>query len=158
MRLLWLSALVVLLDQASKFAVLASFREYEVLTIWPVFNLTLVFNTGAAFSFLSDAGGWQRWFFVLVAVVISLVMVVWLRRLQPGERLTGYGLAFIIGGAVGNLIDRLWLGKVVDFLQWHWHEWYWPAFNLADSAITLGVALLLIEGLFTAQPRGDKTS
>ena len=158
LRLLWLSALVVLLDQASKFAVLLNFREYEVLTIWPVFNLTLVFNTGAAFSFLSDAGGWQRWFFVLVAVVISLVMVVWLRRLQPGERLTGYGLAFIIGGAVGNLIDRLWLGKVVDFLQWHWHEWYWPAFNLADSAITLGVALLLIEGLFTAHPRGEKTS
>ena len=156
--MLWLSALVVLLDQASKFAVLLNFRAYEVLTIWPVFNLTLVFNTGAAFSFLSDAGGWQRWFFVLVAVVISLVMVVWLRRLQPGERLTGYGLAFIIGGAVGNLIDRLWLGKVVDFLQWHWQEWYWPAFNLADSAITLGVVLLLIEGLFTAQPRGDKNS
>ena len=156
--MLGLSALVVLLDQASKFAVLLNFREYEVLTIWPVFNLTLVFNTGAAFSFLSDAGGWQRWFFVLVAVVISLVMVVWLRRLQPGERLTGYGLAFIIGGAVGNLIDRLWLGKVVDFLQWHWQEWYWPAFNLADSAITLGVVLLLIEGLFTAQPRGDKNS
>ena len=158
LRLLWLSALVVLLDQASKFAVLLNFREYEVLTIWPVFNLTLVFNTGAAFSFLSDAGGWQRWFFVLVAVVISLVMVVWLRRLQPGERLTGYGLAFIIGGAVGNLIDRLWLGKVVDFLQWHWQEWYWPAFNLADSAITLGVVLLLIEGLFAARPNGDKNS
>lgn len=158
LRLLWLSALVVLLDQASKFAVLLNFREYEVVTIWPVFNLTLVFNTGAAFSFLSDAGGWQRWFFVLVAVVISLVMVIWLRRLQPGERLTGYGLAFIIGGAVGNLIDRLWLGKVVDFLQWHWQEWYWPAFNLADSAITLGVVLLLIEGLFAAQPHGDKNS
>ena len=158
LRLLWLSALVVLLDQASKFAVLLNFREYEVLTIWPVFNLTLVFNTGAAFSFLSDAGGWQRWFFVLVAVVISLVMVVWLRRLQPGERLTGFGLAFIIGGAVGNLIDRLWLGKVVDFLQWHWQEWYWPAFNLADSAITLGVVLLLIEGLFAARPNGDKNS
>lgn len=156
--MLWLSALVVLLDQASKFAVLLNFREYEVLTIWPVFNLTLVFNTGAAFSFLSDAGGWQRWFFVLVAVVISLVMVVWLRRLQPGERLTGFGLAFIIGGAVGNLIDRLWLGKVVDFLQWHWQEWYWPAFNLADSAITLGVVLLLIEGLFAARPNGDEHS
>ncbi len=158
LRLLWLSALVVVLDQTSKFAVLANFREYEVLTIWPVFNLTLVYNTGAAFSFLSDAGGWQRWFFVVVAVVISLVMVVWLRRLRPNERLTGYGLALVIGGAVGNLIDRLWLGKVVDFLQWHWHEWYWPAFNVADSAITLGVALLLIEGLFSATAHEDRSS
>jgi signal peptidase II len=153
-----LSALVVALDQISKFAVLANFREYEVLTIWPVFNLTLVYNTGAAFSFLSDAGGWQRWFFVIVAVVISLVMVVWLRRLRPNERLTGYGLALVIGGAVGNLIDRLWLGKVVDFLQWHWHEWYWPAFNVADTAITLGVALLLIEGLYAATAHEDRSS
>jgi signal peptidase II len=158
LRLLWLSALVVALDQISKFAVLANFREYEVLTIWPVFNLTLVYNTGAAFSFLSDAGGWQRWFFVIVAVVISLVMVVWLRRLRPNERLTGYGLALVIGGAVGNLIDRLWLGKVVDFLQWHWHEWYWPAFNVADTAITLGVALLLIEGLYAATAHEDRSS
>jgi signal peptidase II len=158
LRLLWLSALVVVLDQISKFAVLANFREYEVLTIWPVFNLTLVYNTGAAFSFLSDAGGWQRWFFVIVAVVISLVMVVWLRRLRPNERLTGYGLALVIGGAVGNLIDRLWLGKVVDFLQWHWHEWYWPAFNVADTAITLGVALLLIEGLYAATAHEDRSS
>ncbi len=158
LRLLWVSALVIVLDQVSKFAVLLSFREYEVLTIWPVFNLTLVYNTGAAFSFLSDAGGWQRWFFVAVAVIVSLVMMVWLRRLQAHERLAGYGLALIIGGAVGNLIDRLWLGKVVDFLQWHWHEWYWPAFNVADSAITLGVVLLLIEGLFTPSTAGDKRS
>ncbi|MGB5764767.1 MAG: signal peptidase II [Sedimenticolaceae bacterium] len=153
-RLLWISVVVVVLDQLSKFWMLASFDEYEVLTVWPVFNLTLVFNTGAAFSFLSDAGGWQRWFFVAIGVVVSAVMVVWLGKLQARERLTAYGLAFVIGGAIGNLIDRVWLGKVVDFLQWHWQDWYWPSFNLADSAITLGVVLLLIDGLFPA--RGNK--
>jgi signal peptidase II len=150
LRLLWLSLLVVLLDQASKFWIMASFDEYEVLTVWPVFNLTLVYNTGAAFSILSNAGGWQRWLFVGVAVVITLVMTAWLQQLRAEERLTGYGLALVIGGAVGNLIDRLYLGKVVDFLQWHWKEWYWPSFNLADSAITVGVALLLLDGLLSA--------
>ena len=154
LRLLWLSALVIVLDQLSKLWIMASFREYEVLTVWPVFNLTLVYNTGAAFSFLSDAGGWQRWFFVAIAVAISIAMALWLRQLPASERLTGYGLALIIGGAIGNLIDRLWLGKVVDFLQWHWEQWYWPAFNLADSAITLGVALLLFDGLFSRNRAG----
>jgi signal peptidase II len=155
LRLLWLSLVVVVLDQWSKYWIVANFREYEVLTVWPVFNLTLVYNTGAAFSFLSDAGGWQRWFFVTVAVLVSLVMVFWLARLQPRERWTALGLALIVGGAVGNLIDRVVLGKVVDFLQWHWQDWYWPSFNLADSAITLGVILLLIDGLFGARPQEE---
>jgi len=148
LRLLWLSLLVVVLDQLSKFWIMASFQDYEVLRVWPVFNLTLVYNTGAAFSFLSDAGGWQRWFFIVIGVLVSAAMVVWLARLDERERLTAYGLALVVGGAVGNLIDRIWLGKVVDFLQWHWQDWYWPSFNLADSAITLGVVLLLIDGLF----------
>ncbi len=155
LQALWLSALVVLLDQVSKLAVMATLHDYQVITVWPVFDLTLVYNTGAAFSFLSDAGGWQRWFFILFAALVSLVMVVWLGRLQPNERLTGYGLALIIGGALGNLIDRIWLGKVVDFLQWHWQDWYWPAFNLADSAITLGVILLLADTLFGGRAAGQ---
>lgn len=145
-RLLWLSAVVVCLDQVTKLWIMATFDDYEVMTVLPVFNLTLVYNTGAAFSFLSDAGGWQRWFFITVATGLSVVMAVWLYRLRPHERLTGVALALVIGGAVGNLIDRIWLGKVVDFLQWHWQQWYWPSFNLADSAITLGVALLLLDG------------
>jgi signal peptidase II len=149
LKLLWLSLLVVVLDQLSKYWVMARFEEYEVLKVWPVFNLTLVYNTGAAFSFLSDAGGWQRWFFVVIGVLVSAAMVVWLSRLGGRERLTAYGLAFVVGGAIGNLIDRIVLGKVVDFLQWHWQDWYWPSFNLADSAITLGVVLLLIDGLFS---------
>lgn len=151
LRLLWLSLLVVVLDQLSKAWIMASFQDYEVLRVWPVFNLTLVYNTGAAFSFLSDAGGWQRWFFVVIGVTVSAAMVVWLARLDERERLTAYGLALVVGGAVGNLIDRIWLGKVVDFLQWHWQDWYWPSFNLADSAITLGVVLLLIDGLFAGR-------
>lgn len=160
LRALWISGFVVALDQISKLAVMASLHDYQIITIWPVFDLTLVYNTGAAFSFLSDAGGWQRWFFILFASLVSLVMVVWLGRLQPNERLTAYGLAMIIGGAVGNLIDRIWLGKVVDFLLWHWHEWYWPAFNLADSAITLGVGLLLADGLLggRAAKKSDQES
>ena len=155
LRLLWLSLLVVVLDQWSKYWIVANFREYEVLTVWPVFNLTLVYNTGAAFSFLSDAGGWQRWFFVTVGVLVSLVMGIWLARLQPRERWTALGLALVVGGAVGNLIDRVVLGKVVDFLQWHWQDWYWPSFNLADSAITLGVILLLLDGLFGTRPQEE---
>ncbi|MCB1792211.1 MAG: lipoprotein signal peptidase [Gammaproteobacteria bacterium] len=150
--LLWLSVVVLVLDQATKFWILATFHEYEVLTVLPVFNLTLVYNTGAAFSFLSDAGGWQRWFFIGLGTLVSIIMVVWLLRLRSGERLVGVGLAMVIGGAVGNIIDRLWLGKVVDFLQWHWHDAYFPSFNVADSAITLGVALLLLDGL-----RGART-
>ena len=158
LRLLWLSLLVVVLDQWSKHWIVANFREFEVLTVWPVFNLTLVYNTGAAFSFLSDAGGWQRWFFIIVGVLVSLIMVVWLSRLQSRERWTALGLALVVGGAVGNLIDRIMLGKVVDFLQWHWHDWYWPSFNLADSAITLGVVLLLIDGLFGASSEKEENS
>ena len=153
--LLWLSALVIVLDQATKLWIVASFDEFKVLVVWPVFNLTLVYNTGAAFSLLADAGGWQRTFFISVASVVTLVMAVWLSRLQPAERLTGWGLALVIGGAIGNLIDRVRLGKVIDFLQWHWQDWYFPSFNLADSAITLGVVLLLVDGLFVAGRRAQ---
>lgn len=145
---LGLSVAVVLLDQVSKFWVQAELAPYEQIAIWPVFNLTLVFNKGAAFSFLSDAGGWQRPFFIGLASLVSLVLIVWLARLRRHERLLAIGLALVIGGALGNLIDRIWLGHVVDFLDFHWGGWHWPAFNVADSAITLGVALLLIDGFF----------
>lgn len=143
LRLLWLSVVVLGLDQLSKFWVMQSFTPYEVREILPFFNLTLVFNPGAAFSFLGDAGGWQRWLFTAVAVVVSIVLSIWLSRLTPERWLLGVALALLIGGAVGNLIDRLWLGQVIDFLDLHWQGWHWPAFNLADSAITLGVVLLL---------------
>jgi len=141
---LLLAATVVVLDQLTKLWVLAAFQPYEVLPVLPVFNLTLVFNTGAAFSFLSDAGGWQRWFFIGLTTLVSIGLLVWLTRLRQHERLAGIALAMILGGAVGNLLDRVRLGKVVDFLDVYWQQWHWPAFNVADSAITLGVLILLL--------------
>ena len=148
---LLLALLVLVLDQASKAWVMAVFQPYEVQRVLPVFNLTLVFNEGAAFSFLSNAGGWQRWFFVGLTSLISLGILLWLLRLKASERLTGLALALILGGALGNLVDRLRLGRVTDFLDFHWQSWHWPAFNLADSAITLGVMLMLLVS-FRPQP------
>jgi signal peptidase II len=141
---LWLVVVLVLLDQATKLWVLQTFEVFETVPVLPVFNLTLVFNHGAAFSFLGDAGGWQRWLFIALTSVISVVLLVWLFRLRVHERLTAASLAMILGGALGNLVDRVRLGKVVDFLDVHWQQWHWPAFNLADSAITVGVVLMLL--------------
>ncbi|BAO43962.1 signal peptidase II [Thiolapillus brandeum] len=140
---LLLSFLVLVADQTSKFVVLVTFHPHEMIPVLPVFNLTLVFNEGAAFSFLSHAGGWQRWFFIGLTSVISLGLLVWLTRLKRGEHYTAVALSMILGGALGNLLDRVRLGKVVDFLDFYWQGWHWPAFNLADSAITLGVVLML---------------
>ena len=138
-----LAALVVVLDQASKQWVLGSFRVAESLTVTSFFNLVLVFNPGASFSFLADAGGWQKWFFIVLALGISAWLVQMLRQ-HAAERLLPAALALILGGAVGNVIDRLRFDAVADFLQFHYAGWYFPAFNLADSAITLGVALMLL--------------
>ena len=145
-RWLWLSATVVALDLATKAWVSAAFAPGEVLRVTPFFNLVLAFNTGAAFSFLADAGGWQRWFFTAVAVVISVVLVVMLRRSTDNPLLSA-ALALVLGGAVGNLHDRVTLGHVVDFVQLHAAGYYFPAFNVADSAITVGVVLLIWDSL-----------
>lgn len=150
---LWLSLAILALDQASKWMVLLALEPYEVVALMPNVNLTLMFNEGAAFSFLAGAGGWQRWLFVLLALIVSGVLVGWLLRLRPTERLHAAALALVIGGAVGNLIDRALLGHVVDFIQVYlpfiplalFNPW--PAFNVADSAITVGVVLLLIATL-----------
>ena len=156
---LWLSLLVLVLDQASKVWVRAVFQEYQSEPITGFFNLVLVYNEGAAFSFLSSAGGWQRWFFVGLALVISLVLYNWLRQLHRDEKFTAAALALVLGGAWGNLVDRLWLGKVTDFIDIYYQGWHWPAFNLADSAISLGVALLVVamlrEGNGAAAPKGQ---
>jgi len=148
LRWLLLSLAVVVLDQVSKQMIVASFMLYESLEILPVFNLILVYNEGAAFSFLSDQPGWQRWFLAGVATVVTLVMIVWLRGLKQHERLTAMALGLIIGGAVGNLIDRVLFGHVIDFLDFHFGQYHWPAFNVADSAISIGVAIMLYEILF----------
>ena len=145
LRWLWLSALAIALDQASKLVVDNSMQLYESIPILPGFSLTYVHNTGAAFSFLSEAGGWQRWFFAALAFIISVVLSAWLARLQKHETLLAVALSLVLGGAIGNLIDRLAYGYVIDFLLVYYKTWYWPAFNIADSAITLGVALMLAE-------------
>ncbi len=142
-RWLWLSGLVVVLDQASKWTIVQGFYEGEVEQVTSFFNLVLAYNRGAAFSFLSEAGGWQRWFFIVLALGISAFLYRWLSQLKASERLTAISLSLILGGAWGNVIDRALYGMVTDFLDFHLNAWHWPAFNLADSAITLGVALLL---------------
>jgi signal peptidase II len=151
-RWLWLSLLVVVLDQATKWLAVGLLDPYRPVPLAPLLNLTLMFNEGAAFSFLSSAGGWQRWFFAGFALVMSVVLVVWLLRLKPRDRLMAAALSLVAGGAVGNLIDRVLAGRVVDFVDVYVGEWHWPAFNVADSAITVGVGLLLIAS-FRAEPR-----
>jgi len=145
LKWLWLSLLAVVLDQGSKFVIDSSMRLYQTIPVMPYFNLTYVHNTGAAFSFLSDAGGWQRWFFAGLAILISGVIAVWLARLKQHETLLAIALSLVLGGAIGNLIDRLAYGYVIDFLDVYYGTWHWPAFNIADSAITLGVMLMLAE-------------
>ena len=146
--LLWIgiAALIVVADQFTKVLVLGSFQYGESLPITSFFNLVRVHNLGAAFSFLADAGGWQRWFFSGLGTVAALVMV-WLLRAHAGQRLFCSAISFILGGAVGNVIDRLLHGHVVDFLDFHWAGWHFPAFNVADSAITLGAACLILDEL-----------
>lgn len=140
-----LAAVILVLDQLTKQMIVSQFALYESLPVTSFFNLVHVHNYGAAFSFLSDQGGWQRWFFTGIASVISLAIVIWLWRLKPQQRLLAAALALILGGALGNLYDRLVLGYVVDFLDFYLGKWHWPAFNLADSAIFVGAALLLLD-------------
>ena len=152
LKWLWLSLLAVILDQGSKLAITSSMQLYQSIQIMPYFNLTYVHNTGAAFSFLSEAGGWQRWFFAGLALVISGVIAVWLARLKQHETLLAVALSLVLGGAIGNLIDRLAYGYVIDFLDVYYQTWHWPAFNIADSAITLGVILMLVESFGLWKP------
>jgi len=154
-RLLWISVLVIVLDQITK--VMASSQlDYAVpVAVIPMFNFTLLHNTGAAFSFLSDAGGWQRWLFTVLALVISVVLFVWLKRLKPHEKLVGISLSLILGGAIGNVIDRILYGYVIDFLDVYYQDWHFPAFNIADSAITMGAAVLIFDSLFSNKEKTE---
>jgi signal peptidase II len=154
LRWLYPAALVVVLDQASKWYIVLNFAEFDRLYVLPVFDIVRYHNTGAAFSLLADAGGWQQWVFMLIALVVS-AGILWYQWSLPktGCRTLAAGLTFILGGAVGNVIDRLTHGYVVDFLLFHYKEWSWPAFNLADSAITVGVALVIIDSVFFERKR-----
>ena len=144
LRWLWLSLLVIGLDQVSKQLAESSLMVFETIPVIPFLNLTLAYNEGAAFSFLSDQGGWQRWLFAGLAMVVTLILIGWLGRLKS-EKILAISLSLVIGGAVGNLIDRLLYGHVIDFIDVYYQQWHWPAFNIADSAISIGVVLMLLD-------------
>ena len=148
LRWLWLSLVVIVADQLSKSLVVGHFELYEAIDVLPVFELTRLHNTGAAFSLLAQASGWQRWFFVGLAVVVSGGIVYWLRNLpRDSAPFLPVALALVLGGALGNLVDRVWHGYVIDFLHFHWEAAYFPAFNVADSAITVGAGLLILDAI-----------
>jgi len=144
---LWLSLVVLVLDQATKLYFNNALSMYQQIVVIPdYFSWTLAYNTGAAFSFLADSSGWQRWLFALIALVVSGVLVVWLKRLGRNETWLAVALALVLGGALGNLYDRIVLGHVVDFILVHWKNiHHFPAFNLADSAITVGAVMLALD-------------
>ena len=145
---LWLSIVIVAADQLTKWIIVSHLELYEVMPLGSMLELTRLHNTGAAFSLLAQAGGWQRWFFVALAGTISVAITWWLYTLPArGHPWLTIGLAMILGGAIGNGIDRLRLGHVVDFLHFHWQDWYYPAFNVADIAITSGAIMLVIDAL-----------
>lgn len=136
---------VFLLDLITKNFFLQYWQPYEVVEVLPFLNLVLAFNTGAAFSFLADAGGWQRWFFIILTIAVCIYLLVLLSQAKPQQRFYRVGLALIIAGALGNLYDRIMHGFVVDFIDFHINQWHWPAFNVADSGITIGAIMLIIQ-------------
>jgi signal peptidase II len=154
--LIWLclSAVVIVLDQITKHIALALLEPYQPVAVFPGFNWMLAFNEGAAFSFLADAGGWQRWFFTVLALGVSALLAWWLSRTPRQHWRDALPFSLIIGGALGNVIDRLLYGHVVDFVQIYYDQWAWPAFNVADSAISVGAVLVLVLAL--AGARGAK--
>ena len=151
---LWLSAFVIVVDQITKRVVDSAMQLHQTIELIPYFQLTYMRNQGAAFSFLSGAGGWQRWFFIGLAIVASVFIFIWLRKLDTSRRREAVAWALVLGGALGNLIDRILYGYVIDFLDVYVGDWHWPAFNVADSAITLGVVLLLLDSFKTQPVKG----
>jgi len=158
MKWLWLSALTIVLDQLTKKIAEAELLLHKPVAVFPGFNFTLMYNKGAAFSFLSEAGGWQRIFFVSLSTAISIFLFFWLKQItqdekQKNNQVLQIAIALILGGAIGNLIDRALTGEVVDFIQVYYSTYYFPAFNIADSAITLGAGLLILD-MFLEYKRG----
>lgn len=146
----WLviTVVIIILDQITKYFALQELLLHQAVHIFPGFNLTLMHNTGAAFSFLSQAGGWQRWFFIGLASTISIAILIWMHGLSAKKRWLPAALAFVLGGAIGNLLDRINYGYVVDFIEVYYKNYYWPAFNIADSAITIGAIMLIIDAIW----------
>lgn len=147
LKWIWLAIVVVVFDQLTKYIASTSLEMHQPLAVMPMFNWTLMHNPGAAFSFLANEDGWQRWFFATIAVVVSVVIFLWIKKLEQHQKWQAISLALILGGAVGNVIDRIWLGYVVDFIQIYYQQWYWPAFNIADSAISIGVVMIIVDSI-----------
>jgi len=142
---LWITVVIVVLDQITKNMASHYLNLYESIEVMPMFNITLAHNTGAAFSFLAQEGGWQRWFFAVIAVVVSVALTIWLKTLPKTNRWLAISLALILGGAIGNVYDRIVLGYVVDFLDVYWGMSHFPAFNIADAGITIGAVMMAID-------------
>jgi signal peptidase II len=142
---LWLSVFVVLLDQTTKALVISTVKMQDSIALLPFLDIVYLENTGAAFSILAQASGWQRWFFIALALGVSVALMFWLRRIRADQTLLALGLSLVLGGALGNVIDRVMHGYVVDFIYFNWREWDFPAFNLADTAISIGAACLLLD-------------
>lgn len=154
-RFLWLALLTFVLDQYTKGLIVEHIELYQAVQVNSFFNLTHVYNYGAAFSFLHDAGGWQRWFFTVVAFAVVAMLLWWLKQLSRSQIILPVAFCLIIGGALGNVYDRLVLGHVIDFLVVYYQEWVWPAFNVADSAICLGAVLLIVDMFKNKEQKND---
>lgn len=148
LKWLWISLCIVAMDQVAKQVAEAQLTPHQAVNLLPFFDWYLTYNAGAAFSLLADAGGWQRWLFTIIAIVISVVIVQWIMNLPADDRLTALSLSLILGGAIGNLIDRVMLGHVIDYIQVWLGSYPFPAFNIADAAISVGAALLIASSLF----------
>ena len=155
LRLLWISLLVIVLDQITKQIAQTSLPFHQLVDVIPGFDWYLTYNTGAAFSFLADAGGWQRWFFTIMTIVISAVILFWIKQVPENEKLTAVSLCLILGGALGNLIDRIYLGYVIDYIQVWLGSYPWPAFNIADAAIFVGATILILSGFIGSEKSAD---
>ncbi|MDH3419413.1 MAG: signal peptidase II [Gammaproteobacteria bacterium] len=153
LRWLAVAAIVVGLDQWTKLLILSNFAEFDSIVLLPVLEFMRLHNEGAAFSFLAGASGWQRWLFIVLGIAVSIGITVWLYKLPSrGQSLLAAALSLVMGGAIGNVIDRARFGYVVDFIRVHYEQWYFPAFNVADSAITVGAGLLILDSLLHAKP------
>ncbi|HIG78985.1 MAG TPA: lipoprotein signal peptidase [Cycloclasticus sp.] len=148
LKWLWLSLIIFILDQSSKLLVVSYFQLHESMPLLPSLNLTYVHNKGAAFSLLSSAGGWQRGFFIGVAIIATTVLVIWLKRLEVTEKWMAVTISLVLGGAIGNLYDRISYGYVIDFIDVYYQAHHWPVFNIADSAISVGVVMMLMDAFW----------
>uniref|UniRef100_A0A3B0M2B4 Lipoprotein signal peptidase n=1 Tax=Arsenophonus endosymbiont of Trialeurodes vaporariorum TaxID=235567 RepID=A0A3B0M2B4_9GAMM len=155
LRWLWLTVVILIVDLGSKQLILNNFQLYELIPLMPYFNLAYAQNPGAAFSFLADKGGWQRWFFALVAIVICVVLIVMMYRQSVNKKLSNIAYALVIDGALGNLCDRLVHGFVVDFIDFYVGDWHWPTFNIADMAIFLGATLIILDSFINTDKKAS---